>query len=244
MTQNYLKFLFIFFLALSFITPFYAQVEDDIELENALDKTVEKEDKIKTGWNFGGLPVISYDSDLGFQLGALVNAYDYGDGSRYPAYNHSLYLEGSWFLKGSGIFRFNYDSDRLIKGIRTSVDVSYLPDRLFKFFGFNGYEAVYNEAWEDDENAAQVYGRFYCLTRKQSNGLVADLMLCLSNRVFRSNKFCLPITRNDLADLTGLSIESVMRIMKEFKEDGLIDTKGKNIEILSQESLEKISMFG
>ena len=95
-----------------------------------------------------------------------------------------------------------------------------------------------------NENAAQVYGRFFCLTRKQSNGLVADLMLCLSNRVFRSNKFCLPITRNDLADLTGLSIESVMRIMKEFKEDGLIDTKGKNIEILSQESLEKISMFG
>ena len=74
--------------------------------------------------------------------------------------------------------------------------------------------------------------------------MVADLMLCLSNRVFKANKFCLPITRNDLADLTGLSIESIMRIMREFKEDGIIDTKGKNIEILKQDSLENISKFG
>jgi CRP/FNR family transcriptional regulator len=95
-----------------------------------------------------------------------------------------------------------------------------------------------------NENAAQVYGRFYCLTRKQSHGLVADLMLCLSTRVFKTDKFCLPITRNDLADLTGLSIESVLRIMKEFKEDKLIETKGKNIEILNLESLRKISQFG
>jgi CRP/FNR family transcriptional regulator len=73
---------------------------------------------------------------------------------------------------------------------------------------------------------------------------VADLILCLATRVFKSDKFCLPITRNDLADLTGLSIESVLRIMKEFKEDGLIETKGKNIEVLNMDSLRKISQFG
>jgi len=64
-------------------------------------KNEKKKEKIKKGWNFGGLPVVSYDSDLGLQLGALVNAYNYGDGSRYPVYDHSLYVEGSWFLKGS-----------------------------------------------------------------------------------------------------------------------------------------------
>jgi len=41
-------------------------------------------DRIKSGWNVGGLPVVSFDSDLGFQYGALVNLYHYGDGSRYP----------------------------------------------------------------------------------------------------------------------------------------------------------------
>ncbi len=69
-------------------------------------------------------------------------------------------------------------------------------------------------------------------------------MLCLANRVFKSDKFCLPLSRSDLADLTGLSIESVLRIMKDFKNEGLIETKGKNIKILNEEQLDKISRFG
>lgn len=41
-----------------------------------------QEQKIKTGWKFGGaLPAISFDSDLGFQYGALAEFFNYGDGS-------------------------------------------------------------------------------------------------------------------------------------------------------------------
>ena len=43
-----------------------------------------QEEVTKNGWNFGALPTITFDTDLGFQYGALVNLYDYGDGSRYP----------------------------------------------------------------------------------------------------------------------------------------------------------------
>ena len=35
--------------------------------------------KVKTGWNFGILPSVAYDADLGFQFGALSNRYYYGD---------------------------------------------------------------------------------------------------------------------------------------------------------------------
>jgi hypothetical protein len=105
-------------------------------------------DRIKSGWNVGGLPVVSFDSDLGFQYGALVNLYHYGDGSRYPQYDHSLYFEASWYTKGSGIFRFYYDSQKLIKGVRVSADVSYIPDQTYSFYGFNGYESVYHHNWE------------------------------------------------------------------------------------------------
>ena len=166
MTYDYRKSIFLLVLALALNFSVYSQDDKDVQ---TIEETIGedgKEDKIKKGWNFGGLPVISYDSDLGLQLGALVNAYNYGDGSRYPTYDHSLYLEGSWFLKGSGIFRFYYDSDRLINGIRTSLDVTYLPDQTFKFFGFNGYEAVYNSAWEDDENPAYKSRVFYRYKRK------------------------------------------------------------------------------
>ena len=77
-----------------------------------------KTEKAKTGWNFGGLPVVAFDSDLGFQYGALLNIFNYGDGSRYPDFDHNLYVEWSRFTKGSGINRIFFDSKRLIPGIR------------------------------------------------------------------------------------------------------------------------------
>lgn len=151
----------LFSLALAILFSFNLIAQSDTTVQKK-----DKEEKIKKGWNIGGLPVISYDSDLGLQLGALVNLYNYGDGSRYPKYDHSIYVEGSWYLKGSGIFRFYYDSDKLIKGIRTSFDLSYLPDQAFKFYGFNGYESVYNNNWTDDSDSAYNSRVFYRTDRK------------------------------------------------------------------------------
>ena len=93
-------------------------------------------------------------------------------------------------------------------------------------------------------NTAQIYGRFYCISRKQSHGRVADILLCLSENVFDSEVFHLNISRNDLADLTGLSPESVIRIFKEFKEDNIISVNGKDIRVLDKSKLREISLYG
>ncbi len=95
-----------------------------------------------------------------------------------------------------------------------------------------------------NENTAQIYGRFFCLTRKQSHGRVADILLCLSQRVYKNKRFSLALSRNDLADLTGLSTESVIRIIKEFKDEKLIEVSGKHIEILNFKSMGNISQYG
>lgn len=116
---------------------------------------------IKTGWNFGALPTITYNSDLGLQYGALVNLYQYGDGSIYPGYYHSLYAEVSRFTKGSGIYRFFYDSKHLIPNIRLTSDFAYLPDQALDFYGFNGTSAMYNKNWENDEHADYKSRMFY-----------------------------------------------------------------------------------
>lgn len=120
----------------------------------------------KTGWNFGALPTITFDTDLGFQYGALVNLYHYGDGTRYPNYNHSLYFEVSRFTKGSGINRFYYDSDQLIPGLQTSLDISYLSDQAYDFYGFNGFDAVVHPDWIDDESNDYISRMFYKYDRK------------------------------------------------------------------------------
>ncbi|HAG16828.1 MAG TPA: hypothetical protein DCG69_09985 [Bacteroidales bacterium] len=120
----------------------------------AQDEKKEQTEEVKTGWNVGALPVISFDSDMGFQYGALSSIYNYGDGSRYPEYNHMFYVEASKFTKGGSIFRFAYEGDQLIEGVRLNFDLGYLPDALAAFYGFNGYESVYNAGWEDQEDPA------------------------------------------------------------------------------------------
>ena len=111
--------------------------------------------KVKKGLGFGALPAISYDSDLGFQYGALVNLFDYGDGTNFPKYNHSLYLELSTYTKGTTIARVRYDSEHLIPNIRTTLDVAYVPDQMADFYGFNGYQSIY------DDNLNESYRNFY-----------------------------------------------------------------------------------
>ncbi len=123
-------------------------------------------DLIKKGWNMGALPALTYDADLGIQYGAFTNLYHYGDGSRYPEYNHSFYLEVSRYTKGSAVYRFNYDSDRLIRGIRISTDLSFLTDQAYDFFGFNGFDAVYNKSWTKDNNPSYKSRMFYKYDRK------------------------------------------------------------------------------
>ena len=95
-----------------------------------------------------------------------------------------------------------------------------------------------------NEHTTQAYNRFYCLTRKQLNGRLADILLCIARKVFKSYTFDLPLSRNDLGELTGMSTESVIRIMKDFKDDGIIKMNGKSISLVDIGRLEKISEIG
>ncbi|HIW97861.1 MAG TPA: BamA/TamA family outer membrane protein [Candidatus Tidjanibacter gallistercoris] len=97
----------------------------------------------KTGFSFTPIPALSYSSDLGFQLGAILDAYWFGDGSSYPKYMHKFTAEACYFTKGSGIYYLFYDSEYLLHGLRLTASASYLPNTMMAFYGFNGYSAPY-----------------------------------------------------------------------------------------------------
>lgn len=101
----------------------------------------EKGEIIKTGWNFGPLPVLGFDSDLGFQYGVCCDIFNFGDGTRYPRYFYKFNVEVSRYTKGSGVFRFYSDMPYLIKDTKLFFDLTYNYSKKFEFFGFNGYEA-------------------------------------------------------------------------------------------------------
>lgn len=93
-------------------------------------------------------------------------------------------------------------------------------------------------------NSVQIYNRFFCLTHKQAYGRLADILLCLSDRIFKTAEFELPLSRKDLAELSGMSQETVIRMLKSFHDEGLIRMEGKNFTVIDYVKLKHISETG
>ena len=117
---------------------------------------IKKKEIIKKGFNFGPLPAVAFDADKGLQLGALLNVFDFGDGSEYPNTRQKLYLEASFFTKGSQLFVINYDNKFLIPGVRWAATANLTNDKAMDFYGFNGYVSHYDHeriaAGKNNEN--------------------------------------------------------------------------------------------
>jgi len=93
----------------------------------------------KNGWNFGPLPCVGYNSDLGFQYGICADIFNYK--GVFPDYRQRFYVEASRYTKGQTLLHAQMDSKYLIPGVRLTCSASYQYDPLFLFFGLNGLES-------------------------------------------------------------------------------------------------------
>ncbi len=205
-------------------------------LFNVYAENSKDEPEIKTGWNAGFLPVVSYNSDLGFQYGALTNIYHYGDGSSFPKYRHSIYGEISRYTKGSGIFRLFYDSEFLIPGIRLTSDFSYLPDQALDFYGFNGYDAVFNQNWIDQNHEDYKTRMFYKHQRDvfrikldlQGKSFINNLNWVLGYKFIDAKISSVPIDRLNEGQDPENMLPNVNGLYENYIDWGIISDKEKN----------------
>ena len=109
----------------------------------------EKGEIIKTGLNFGPLPVIAFDADRGFQFGALLNIYNFGNGDTYPNPKQWWYIEASAYTGGTWNLYLNYDNREIFKNTRLSICTNYSNESALDFYGFNGYQSIYTYALDD-----------------------------------------------------------------------------------------------
>lgn len=82
------------------------------------------------------------------------------------------------------------------------------------------------------------------LGTKQMHGRLADVILYLCSDEFEGLDIYESITRKDIAEMSGMSSESAIRLLTEFKNDGLIRTTGKKIEVNNFELLNRLSEIG
>ena len=88
------------------------------------------------------------------------------------------------------------------------------------------------------------YQRYANMSQKQVHGRLAEILLCMSHELYKSKKFELPLNINEFSDFISTSRESVSRMLSEFTKEGIISMNKKEITILKEDILEKISLKG
>jgi CRP/FNR family transcriptional regulator len=146
------------------------------------------------------------------------------------------------YILGPGIFvdnRHHYSASAVEDSTACLVDVITFkkmirnnPDFADEFIRRISLMTIFN------------FEQFISLTQKQMNGRIADALFYLSNVIYGSNPFDMTISRQDLADLSGMSKESAIRILKEFKDEGILTVDGNTLHILNPQQMKKISETG
>jgi CRP-like cAMP-binding protein len=81
-------------------------------------------------------------------------------------------------------------------------------------------------------------------TQKHIRGKMADVLLEMSDRIYKSDSFIVPVSQEEIGNLIDSSRESVSRVLKEFEKDGIVRIKGRKVEVISKKRLKMISSKG
>jgi len=82
------------------------------------------------------------------------------------------------------------------------------------------------------------------LNKKHLRGRIAYIILFFAQEVFKNNVFIMPISRKEIAELINMTTENVIRILSEFRHDGIIEIDGKTIKVIDPVLLQKICEAG
>jgi CRP-like cAMP-binding protein len=126
----------------------------------------------------------------------------------------------------------------------TDVKVCYIDisifTRLVRENGNFAYEILVSVSRDSLNN----FHRFMSQSQKKIYGRVAEAILYFARIIFEQESFELPFTRQEFADLIGVSRESATRVLLKFVAEGLLSIHGRQITIEKPEMLDKISRNG
>jgi CRP/FNR family transcriptional regulator len=87
------------------------------------------------------------------------------------------------------------------------------------------------------------FQRFITITQKNMEGRIADALIYLQKYIYENGSIK-NLSKQDIADFTGMTRESAIRVLKEFKDEGVIDEKDKEIMLLNEATLSKYANLG
>ena len=136
--------------------------------------------------------------------------------------------------------RVNHYSYAALEDIRVCyIDISVF-NKLIRENGEFAYQILVSVSRDSLNN----FHRFMSQSQKKTYGKVADALLYFSRIIYESQEFDIPFTRQELADLIGISRESATRVLLKLKDDGILSVDERHVQINDPDLLQQISRNG
>lgn len=87
------------------------------------------------------------------------------------------------------------------------------------------------------KRAVSYYDKFLFLTQKQINGRIAGILLYLNKDIYPTNPMVLTISNMDIAEMTGMTKDSVVRVLKDLCNEGVISLDNNILKIIDFDKL-------
>ena len=125
-----------------------------------------------------------------------------------------------------------------------NIKVCYIDVSLFQRLVRENGEFAYQILVSVSRDSLNNFHRFMSQSQKKTYGKVADAILYFAKIIYERSEFEMPFTRQELADLIGISRESATRVLLKLKEDEIIGVNDRMISIRNLELLQQISRNG
>lgn len=128
----------------------------------------------------------------------------------------------------------------------STVKVEFLPGELFlkllqenPSFSFEMLKLISKQLGDAAETITT-------LAQKTVRERLAEVLMMLEEQLGNDNENYINIllTREEMANLIGTATESAIRLISEFKNDGLIAVQGRRIKIVNREMIKKLAHVG
>ncbi|MBN2484428.1 MAG: Crp/Fnr family transcriptional regulator [Bacteroidales bacterium] len=168
-------------------------------------------------------------------------AVQYLEGDNDKSFNMRMIIPGE-FVGLSAVFNkntFNYSSVAVTDCLAFLVE----KDTVANVIKQNG-QFAFNIIKRYCEQNSKLFETLKSLMFRQMNGRMAEKLLYLNTLKPLYPEIFQLLSRKDLADFAGISMESAVKLLKVFEKDGLIELVEKDVVIKKPHKLLEISRVG
>lgn len=174
--------------------------------------------------------------DFIYLKSGLVKLYRRGPDAKEQIICFGLPLDFVSLLSIFSETHYNYSVAAIEDSVTCNIDLSEI-----KNIALHNGKFTLNVLEKINKASDRIILEFLEVKRKRLNGRIAYILLYFAKNVYKNQTFELPVSRKEIAEYIGMTIENVIRTLSEFRKDNIIKIYGASIEIVDIQRLEKIS---